>query len=171
MPMRFRGSARSASLGAVCLLGVTALAGCSATVKGDATSKMEERLDGVAERLEYLAGEAPHDQLASRIEEGGLYTELALNGQMPDLSASPGGPPEELVFGIAYDSDGALRVSVLEAAQSTGSVGLFGSDTIAVMSCSDVVLAPGGRPSGASAECPDYAAEVYSAYEEVGTHL
>lgn len=60
-----------------------------------------------------------------------------------------------------------MSVSFLIADQSTGSVGLFGSDTRALVACMTLTANPEGHTQGSSAECPDYVDTLYSAYRQV----
>ncbi|MET4052467.1 hypothetical protein ABID81_001837 [Frigoribacterium sp. PvP054] len=58
-------------------------------------------------------------------------------------------------------------MSFLIADQSTDSVGLYGSETRALIACMTLTANSDGRIRGSSAECPDYVDNLYSAYRQV----
>jgi hypothetical protein len=101
-----------------------------------------------------------------RIRAGELYTDLALDGAEP-ASDSPLGPPTSVVYDLSTDEQGVVSVSFLIADQSTDSVGLFGSETRALIACMTLTANPEGQTKGSSAECPDYVDTLYRAYRQV----
>lgn len=161
-----RSAVRTVGAGAVALVFVAACTSCAASIDHTVKGKIKEQADQMRSYLEYIGDNPTEDSVEQRIRTGELYTELALDGAEP-ANDSPAGPPTNVVYHLSTDEQGVVTVSFLIADQSTGSVGLFGSDTRALVACMTLTANPEGHTRGSSAECPDYVDTLYSAYRQV----
>ena len=161
-----RSAVRVAGIGAVALVLAAACTSCAASVDHTIKGKIKERAEQVRTSLEYLGDSPTEDSTEQRIRAGELYTDLALD-DAELASDSPLGPPMSVVYDLSTDEQGVVSVSFLIADQSTDSVGLFGSDTRALVACMTLTANPDGQIRGSSAECPDYVDTLYSAYRQV----
>jgi len=161
-----RSAVRRASAGAVVLALTATCTSCAASVDHTVEGKIRERAEQVRSYLEYIGDDPTGDSVEHRIRAGELYTDLALDGAEP-ASDSPLGPPTSVVYDLSTDEQGFVSVSFLIADQSTGSVGLFGSETRALIACMTLTANPEGQTQGSAAECPDYVDTLYSAYRQV----
>jgi len=152
--------------GAVALVLVAACTNCAASVDQTVKGKIKERAEQVRSYLESIGDNPTGDSVEHRIRAGELYTDLALD-DAELASDSPLGPPMSVVYDLSTDEQGVVSVSFLIADQSTDSVGLFGSDTRALVACMTLTANPDGQIRGSSAECPDYVDTLYSAYRQV----
>jgi hypothetical protein len=161
-----RSAARVVGAGAAAVVLAAACTSCAASVEHTIKEKIRDRAEQVQGSLEYLGDHPTGDSTEQRIRAGELYMDLALHGSEP-ASDSPAGPPTDVVYDLSTDEQGVVSVSFLLADQSTGSVGLFGSETRALIACMTLTADSEGRTRGSSAECPDYVDTLYSAYRQV----
>lgn len=161
-----RPTVRIAGAGAVALVLAAACTSCAASVDHTVKGKIKERAEQVRSYLEYIGDNPTGDSVEHQIRAGELYTDLALDGDEP-ASDSPLGPSTSVVYDLSTDEQGVMSVSFLIADQSTDSVGLFGSDTRALVACMTLTANSDGQMRGSSAECPDYVDTLYSAYRQV----
>lgn len=139
---------------------------CAASIDHTIKGKIKDRAEQVQSYLEYIGDNPTGDSVEQRIRGGELYTDLALDGAEPP-NESPFGPPTDVVYDLSTNEHGVVSVSFFIADQSTDSVGLFGSDTRALIACMTLTSNSKGRTWGSSAECPDYVDTLYGAYRQV----